>query len=64
MGQRPARHQEPGRLLWRVRRKLLLVHLFLGVVPIVLVIAFALAGGVVVCDNLAALFHQGLRRHR
>ena len=50
-----------GRLLWRVRRKLLLSYLFLGVVPIVLVIAFALAGGVVVYDNLAAyLFHQGL----
>src|SRR5690349_23486947 len=34
-------------LLWRVRRKLLLSYLFLGVVPLVLVLAFALAGGVV-----------------
>ncbi len=50
-----------GRLLWRVRRKLLLSYLFLSVVPIVLVIAFALAGGVILYDNLAAyLFRQGL----
>jgi sigma-B regulation protein RsbU (phosphoserine phosphatase) len=50
-----------GKLLWRVRRKLLLSYLFLSVVPIVLVIAFALAGGVVLYDNLAAyLFRQGL----
>jgi sigma-B regulation protein RsbU (phosphoserine phosphatase) len=47
--------------LWRVRRKLLLSYLFLGVVPIVLVVAFALAGSVVFYDNLAAyLFRHGL----
>jgi phosphoserine phosphatase RsbU/P len=47
--------------LWRVRRKLLLSYLFLGVVPIVLVIAFALAGSVVFYDNLAAyLFRHGV----
>lgn len=49
------------RFLWRVRRKLLLSYLFLGVVPIVLVLAFALAGGVVLYDNLAGyLLRQGV----
>ncbi len=48
------------RLLWRVRRKLILSYLFLGVIPVVLVITFALAGGVVLYDNVAAyLFRQG-----
>ena len=42
------------RLLWRVRRKLLLSYLFLSVVPIVLVLTFALAGAVVLYDTLAA----------
>jgi serine phosphatase RsbU (regulator of sigma subunit) len=32
--------------LWRVRRKLLISYVFLGVVPVVLVVAFALALGV------------------
>lgn len=47
--------------LWRVRRKLLLSYLFLSVVPVVLVLAFALAGGLVLYDNLASyLFRRGL----
>ena len=49
------------RLLWRVRVKLLLSYLFLGVGPLVLVLAFALAGAVVLYDTLAAyLVRQGL----
>ncbi len=49
------------RLLWRVRVKLLLSYVFLGVVPIVLVLAFVLAGGVVLYDTLAAyLVRTGL----
>ena len=49
------------RLLWRVRRKLLLSYLFLSVVPIVLVLTFALAGAVVLYDTLAAyLLRQGI----
>jgi sigma-B regulation protein RsbU (phosphoserine phosphatase) len=48
-------------LLWRVRRRLLLSYLFLGVVPIVLVLSFALAGAVVLYETLAAyLLRQGL----
>jgi len=47
-------------LLWRVRRKLILSYVFLGVVPVVLVMAFALAGGWVLYINVAAyMFHDG-----
>jgi len=38
--------------LWRVRRKLILSYVFLGVVPVVLVLVFALAGGVVLYNNV------------
>lgn len=54
--------RERRRLLWRVRRKLVLSYVFLGVVPVVLMAAFALAGGVVVYNNIAAyLFRVGVR---
>jgi len=54
--------RERRRLLWRVRRKLVLSYVFLGVVPVVLMAAFALAGGVVVYNNVAAyLFRAGVR---
>jgi sigma-B regulation protein RsbU (phosphoserine phosphatase) len=50
------------RLLWRVRRKLILSYVFLGVVPVVLMAAFALAGGVVLYNNVAVyLFREGVR---
>ena len=53
--------QNRRRLLWRVRRKLLLSYLFLSVVPIVLVLTFALAGAVVLYDTLTAyLLRQGI----
>ena len=53
--------QNHRRLLWRVRRKLLLSYLFLSVVPIVLVLTFALAGAVVLYDTLTAyLLRQGI----
>lgn len=46
--------------LWRVRRKLILSYVFLGFVPVVLVVAFALAGGVIFYTNVAAyMFHEG-----
>jgi sigma-B regulation protein RsbU (phosphoserine phosphatase) len=49
------------KLLWRVRRKLILSYLFFGLVPVVLVIVFVLVGGIVLYDNIAPyLFHQGL----
>jgi sigma-B regulation protein RsbU (phosphoserine phosphatase) len=50
------------RLLWRVRVKLILSYVFLGFVPVVLVVTFALAGGSVLYNNVAAyLFHEGVR---
>jgi serine phosphatase RsbU (regulator of sigma subunit) len=46
--------------LWRVRRKLLLSYVFLGVVPVVLVLAFVLAGGVLVYVAVASyVFREG-----
>lgn len=40
--------------LWRVRRKLLLSYVFLGVVPVVLIMAFVLAAGVLLYVTVAA----------
>jgi sigma-B regulation protein RsbU (phosphoserine phosphatase) len=48
------------RLLWRVRRKLILSYVFLGIVPVVLIVAFGLAGAVVLYTNVAAyVFQEG-----
>lgn len=48
------------RFLWRVRRKLILSYVFLGFVPVILVLAFALAASVVLYINVAAyVFHEG-----
>ncbi len=50
------------RMLWRVRRKLILSYLLLGFVPVVLVAVFALTGGVLLYTNVAAyVFHEGFR---
>lgn len=47
--------------LWRVRRKLILSYVFLGFVPVVLVVVFASVAGVILHSNTAAyLFYQGL----
>ncbi len=49
-------------LLWRVRRKLILSYVFLGFVPLVLVIAFVLAGGVLLYMSVASyMFHDGVQ---
>ncbi len=46
--------------LWRVRRKLILSYVFFGVVPVVLVTAFVLAGGVLVYVTVASyVFQEG-----
>ena len=48
------------RLLWRVRRKLILSYIFIGVVPALLIIGFVLVGAHVVSMNVAAyLFKDG-----
>ncbi|HKW02432.1 MAG TPA: SpoIIE family protein phosphatase [Vicinamibacterales bacterium] len=48
------------RLLWRVRRKLILSYVFIGLFPVVLVAAFALFVSVVFYTDVAAyMFHEG-----
>jgi serine phosphatase RsbU (regulator of sigma subunit) len=45
--------------LWRVRRKLLLSYVFLGVVPVVLIVAFVLAAAVLLYLTVASyVFHE------
>jgi sigma-B regulation protein RsbU (phosphoserine phosphatase) len=48
------------RFLWRVRRKLILSYVFLAVVPVILVVVFALVGGFIFYTNVAAyMFGEG-----
>ncbi len=48
------------RLLWRVRRKLILSYIFIGVVPALLIIGFFLVGASVLSMNVSAyLFKDG-----
>jgi sigma-B regulation protein RsbU (phosphoserine phosphatase) len=48
------------RLLWRVRRKLILSYVFIGFVPTLLVVALVLFGGLVVFLNVSAyVFREG-----
>jgi sigma-B regulation protein RsbU (phosphoserine phosphatase) len=48
------------RLLWRVRRKLIISYIFMGVVPAMLIIGFFLLGAGVVSMNVSAyLFKDG-----
>jgi phosphoserine phosphatase RsbU/P len=42
------------RLLWRVRRKLILSYIFIGAVPALLIISFFLLAGVLVSMNISA----------
>ncbi len=47
-------------LLWRVRRKLILSYIFIGVVPSLLIVIFFLLGGVLIFMNVSAyLFKDG-----
>jgi serine phosphatase RsbU (regulator of sigma subunit) len=48
------------RFLWRVRQKLILSYVFLGFVPVLLIIGLALVGAFVIYMNLAGhMFHDG-----
>ncbi len=48
------------RLLWRVRRKLILSYIFIGAVPSLLIVIFFLLGGVLIFMNVSAyLFKDG-----
>jgi sigma-B regulation protein RsbU (phosphoserine phosphatase) len=47
-------------LLWRVRRRLILSYIFIGVVPSLLIVIFFLLGGLLIFMNLSAyLFKEG-----
>jgi len=46
------------RLLWRVRRKLIISYLFIGVVPAILIIAFFLLGGLFLFSNFSSYLVQ------
>ena len=49
-----------ARLLWRVRRKLILSYIFIGVVPSLLIVIFFLLGGALIFMNVSAyLFKDG-----
>ena len=47
-------------LLWRVRRRLILSYIFIGVVPLLLIVILFLLGGLMIFMNLSAyLFKEG-----
>ena len=49
--------QSSGRFLWRVRQKLILSYVFLGFVPVLLVVTLALVGGMILYINVAAYMY-------
>jgi phosphoserine phosphatase RsbU/P len=49
-----------GRLLWRVRRKLIISYIFMGLVPAALIIGFFVVGGIILSLNVSAyMFRNG-----
>ena len=46
------------RLLWRVRRKLILSYVFVGLVPSLLIVAFFLLAGLLLFRNMASYLVQ------
>jgi sigma-B regulation protein RsbU (phosphoserine phosphatase) len=54
-------HRARRRLLWRVRRKLILSYVFMGVVPALLIVSFFLVAGLILFLNVASyLVRSGL----
>jgi serine phosphatase RsbU (regulator of sigma subunit) len=51
------------RLLWRVRRKLILSYVFVGVVPALLVISFFLLAGLIIAFNVSSYLVQSRVRN-
>ena len=47
------------RLLWRVRRKLIISYFFIGVIPVALLLAFSALGGVLLFLNFSAYMVRG-----
>ena len=50
------------RLLWRVRRKLIISYLFIGLIPAILIVAFFLLGGLLVFFNFSSYLVQSRLR--
>ncbi len=50
------------RLLWRVRRKLILSYIFVGFIPAILIVAFFLLGGFLLFHNLSSYLIQNRLR--
>ena len=51
-----------GRFLWRVRQKLILSYVFLGFIPVLLVVSLTLVGGLVAYLNVAGyMFNEAFR---
>src|SRR5262245_3548564 len=50
------------RLLWRVRRKLILSYIFVGFIPAILIVAFFLLGGFLLFNNLSSYLLQNRLR--
>src|ERR1700676_1351180 len=46
------------RLLWRVRRKLIISYIFIGFVPAILIVAFFLLAGVLLFSNFSSYLVQ------
>src|SRR5437660_7879924 len=53
---------EKRRLLWRVRRKLILSYIFVGFIPAILIVAFFLLGGFLLFNNLSSYLVQSRLR--
>ncbi len=47
-----------SRLLWRVRRKLIISYIFIGFVPVILIVAFFLLGGLLLFSNFSSYLLQ------
>jgi len=46
------------RLLWRVRRKLIISYIFIGFVPAILIVAFFMLGGLLLFSNFSSYLAQ------
>src|SRR3954466_224923 len=46
------------RLLWRVRRKLMISYIFIGFIPSLLIVAFFLLGGLLLFSNFSSYLLQ------
>jgi sigma-B regulation protein RsbU (phosphoserine phosphatase) len=50
------------RLLWRVRRKLVISYIFIGFIPVILIVAFFLLGGLILFSSFSSYLVQSRLR--